>query len=873
MDTRIGCVGINKSNVFKRASDTKNTNMARNNCPLSRDLATSLISYGLHYKLWKKMRHKMQHNKTKTTGAKLLRSNFVVGAILSSLYITSSNAFSDTAAWLAADLTTAQDEARISAPSLNAYFNDDVVQTTTTTQNIRILKREVTTNKLGGLVDSMMVTEEIGAEQWLSMMPVPEPKMPVSDNAVAREIYECSLDAAMSRVSCDAAHSLSIETGTALEAPTKAVYGQSLVAQIAREAGQLKSSSAQDLGASNSEALRVQNNVSPVVNSETMTSVTLVPRKDGLITVAGKNIKFTAENQAFKVLLDPKLAQVEVSLFVRDPSIVYWDDKAGLLTAKKSGATEVFVVSPGRISIVEVSVQIGTQTTGGLAGVNNSGSQISALGLPTKVLARGIELPKTLASLDGLDSAASKGVMAASNSGVLSEPTQLVVADEVSKLGPQGLNEGSHFVRAKAKTNFQSLKIKIIDDRSRAGQENYPVGGIRIKVAGTEFSQLTNGLGEVEIQDVPSGARLLLDISDERGYIMPQLTEIEADRGKSSRSLAQLVPVLRFSSLDVIARAVGVVEDMQKSSFCGSVTDHRVAAAGIIVSLDAAATGPIYFNRLGLPDLTLGSSGPGGRFCFFNVEPGPVAVAIRKTRQATPVSGVVGLVSGRHAEEIFEIAEAGFVTTTLTTIATANEQLGSDATRSSRHDIVDQADIYAVGSGELMVPVDDGVMTTANPVLPIKGRVWTVSASPDFETSVQAVSVRAPAANQISTLVPNGFVSDMSNFSQTSHNSDEGSVIIEHGTLAGQGSEPVKIRLTDAFGQDVGDGWYFADQPVSKAIFFNVPPGIYAVVVETSSGHWLAADTVIVYSESVSIAKTGGQLQKLPLPSQHAMNE
>ncbi|MEI6397616.1 MAG: hypothetical protein WCO71_02490, partial [Pseudomonadota bacterium] len=210
------------------------------------------------------------------------------------------------------------------------------------------------------------------------------------------------------------------------------------------------------------------------------------------------------------------------------------------------------------------------------------------------------------------------------------------------------------------------------------------------------------------------------------------------------------------------------------------------------------------------------------------------------------------------------------VSTTLTTIATANEQLGADTARATRHDIVDQADIYAVGSGQLMVPVDEGIMTTATAVLPMKGRVWTVSASPDFETSVQAVAVRAPTARQVSTLIPNGFISDMSVFAQTTHNSDNGSVVVEHGNFQGLGGESVKMRLVDVFGRDIGDGWYFADQPVSKAIFFNVPAGVYALVVETGSGHWIAADTVMVYSESVSFAKTGGQIEKVSTTTQHA---
>jgi hypothetical protein len=309
---------------------------------------------------------------------------------------------------------------------------------------------------------------------------------------------------------------------------------------------------------------------------------------------------------------------------------------------------------------------------------------------------------------------------------------------------------------------------------------------------------------------------------------------------------------------------------MQKSSLCGRVTRRQAPTSGVAVNLDTAAAGPFYFNQYGFVDLRLGATGPGGHFCFFNVEPGPVAIGFRSSQSDEQLAAVVGMVSGRHSEESFDLAEARHVSTTLTTIATANEQLGADANRASRHDIVEQADIYAVGSGQLMVPVDEGVMTTASAVLPMKGRVWTVSASSDFETSVQAVAVKAPSSRQVSTLIPNGFISDMSVFAQTMHNADNGSVVVEHGNFQGLGGESVKMRLVDVFGRDAGDGWYFADQPVSKAIFFNVPAGVYALVVETGSGHWIAADTVMVYSESVSFAKTGGQIEKISTATQRA---
>ena len=106
----------------------------------------------------------------------------------------------------------------------------------------------------------------------------------------------------------------------------------------------------------------------------------------------------------------------------------------------------------------------------------------------------------------------------------------------------------------------------------------------------------------------------------------------------------------------------------------------------------------------------------------------------------------------------------------------------------------------------------------------------------------------------------------MSYFAQTIHNNDGGSVVVEHGNLGGHGDQSVKMRLIDAYGNDAGDGWYFADQPVAKAIFFNVPAGIYAVLIETQSGHWISADTVVVYSDSVSMVKTGSQVERLSKP-------
>ena len=117
----------------------------------------------------------MRHNKINSKSAKILRSNFAVSACAASLFLFGANALAETADWLASDLTTTLSEANLKAPGGTAYFNDDLIQATTVTQNIRILKKEATTDTLTHLVDTMIANNEIGAEDWLAKMPRTKP--------------------------------------------------------------------------------------------------------------------------------------------------------------------------------------------------------------------------------------------------------------------------------------------------------------------------------------------------------------------------------------------------------------------------------------------------------------------------------------------------------------------------------------------------------------------------------------------------------------------------------------------------------------------------------------------------------------------------
>ena len=781
---------------------------------------------------------------------KLARLLKVIAPVALLIIMNSAEALASSADWLSFDLNTRQNisfdqdpGSRLLRDTAYDFFTDDANLSVTVTQSIRGMIDPAANNGSARFVEGLFLSDPVPASDWIVSVPAHSTFLAARD--MEKHYFECELNAAESTVSCDDGSQSALRTGTSDAAPRDVVYDETLISQIIRP------ETSQDL----SPALIEGDDA----HAPEVKNIELIPRSEGLLSVEGGKIEFRSEGITRPVDLAKNVNVTEWSIFVRDPSIVMWDGNARTLASKKAGNTEIFVVTPGRISIIPLAVDGGRSKSKQGEIRNNVAS---------------IQVAPGLATLDGLDSAAAPAQLSASfaQGQMQNAPADFAIGEGMTQLGSDSLAASGHVVRAKAKVSFDSIRLKLIDERSTVGGQTFPVSGVRVKVAGTDFSELTDSRGEVDIRDVPTGSRLLVEITDDRGYLMPQVTEIAADRDGIARTISQPVRTRRFSSLDLIARSGGVVQDMRKSSLCGTVQHGQSAQPDVAVALDVYAHGPFYFNNLGLVDLRKSGTGSNGLFCFFNVEPGPVTVSLRRGNEKSQLSGLLGLTAGRHSEELIDLAEAKHVTSTITAVPGANEQLGSDVSRANRRDMVEQAELFAVGSGHLMVSVDQGLFTTPARVLPIKGRVWTVSSTQDFETVVQPIAVRSPASRQVATLVPNGFISDMAVFANTTHDLSLGSVFVEHGHLTGHGSESVKFRLIDHAGRDVGDGWYFSDNPVTKAVFFNVPPGVYGLIVETADGHWISADTTVVYNESLSFVKTGSPLERLASSVQRTLS-
>lgn len=141
-----------------------------------------------------------------------------------------------------------------------------------------------------------------------------------------------------------------------------------------------------------------------------------------------------------------------------------------------------------------------------------------------------------------------------------------------------------------------------------------------------------------------------------------------------------------------------------------------------------------------------------------------------------------------------------------------------------------------------------------------QGKSYVLAQASEFEPALYRLAADAANTPQVITALPRGFIEDMSVYAQIAHDATMGAVVVEHGQMAGQGQDPITMRLIDDRGFVVGDLWIYSDAPVSRAVIFNVPPGQYSLIVETNNKYWLASETVTVFSETTSLVQTGARV-------------
>lgn len=536
-----------------------------------------------------------------------------------------------------------------------------------------------------------------------------------------------------------------------------------------------------------------------------------------------------------------------LAIFVRDQSVANFDQKSMTLSALKKGVTEVYTVHAGKMYIVPVTVE----DAGG--------------GWDLKV-------PDALVSLDGVfkgagaGSALYPGLETASRTGTANGDGVSLAESlaETERTAREVTEQTAKYVAEKVELGYKPVTLQIIDDRSapRAGKV-YPVANAIVRLVGTEFAARSDATGHLTIRDVPTGSRFLVRIDDEGGIVRSGLAELVSSQGQDGRVVR--LRVTRNFSFDAYANIAGVAQHAAYASYCATVVDpdsNFAPIENVAVGIDASGEGPFYFNRYGFLDRALRTTGPDGRFCFYNVMPGPVALSIYEAG-AYVATFPISTFPGRHTDEELALSAGRSLIARLAAMGTAHEQLGTDQRVAQSYKTIDMIDLIPLGTETPMMQLAPGRVQTSDPLLPHNGRVHAFAQAAEFEPTIYGFGLGSGTNREgIVPLVPRGFVEDMSVYAQVAYNPEQGVVLTEYGHPTDV--DAVTLRLVDQDGRDVGDGWYFSDKPLTKAIFFNVPAGTYALIAETSDGFWLGADTVVVYNETVSYARLGAPVRYRP---------
>ncbi|MCX6106584.1 MAG: hypothetical protein NTY08_12210 [Proteobacteria bacterium] len=573
-------------------------------------------------------------------------------------------------------------------------------------------------------------------------------------------------------------------------------------------------------------------------------------------------LAFTKVGQAAAIRLDRDIG--DLALFVRDEKTLSLSREINQLSALKVGATEVYAFSNGRMYIVPVTVH-------GDSRQNNWDIRV-----PDNLISLNGVVPATTANANysGLEAATSAqqvdqkeadselqpdSSQPLSRDLVLKSPSLSESVAETTQAMERQTAEAQRFYRAKDEVGYHSVTLQLIDDRSDPeGGKIYPVVGANVRVMGTEFVGKTDATGHLTIRDMPKKSRFLVRVDDPNDTVRSALAELPTQKDGVVR--LRLLRNLIFDGLSGIA---GTVQQAGLGSYCGSVSEkasgrNHAPASGVEVRLDMPAEGPFYFNQYGFLDRAMASTGPDGRFCYFNTTPGPAGLSLYRGDVAL-MTQPVALFAGTHVEDELTLGNVRTLSVQLTSMATAQEQLSNDPSAAQAYKHVDMVDIIPFGTDTPMMQVGPGQVATQDPVPLTHGRQRVYARAAEFEPVVYTYN--ADDVQKVVPLIPRGFIEDMSIYAQVGHDSTLGAVLAEYSAPKGASKETIAMRLIDQSGADVGDGWYFSDAPLTKAIFFNVPAGTYSLQVQTRDGYWLGSDTVIVYNETTSFVQLGSGLR------------
>ena len=546
--------------------------------------------------------------------------------------------------------------------------------------------------------------------------------------------------------------------------------------------------------------------------------------RQGTFEITPSHLHLTSPNQTIGLVLEG-FAGVLPQLFVRDPQLLRWDEVRRQLISSGEGNTEVYIVGSGGMHILPVSIG-GESPQQGL-------TQLSALDRISLLVQR------ALPSLA-----------------------------QGKPLSPVGGEEVLGYGLAERAMGYTKVVLRIVDERSRfdgneAQPSFFPAGGVSVHLLGTEYSVTTDSQGLSQEIVVPENSRLLVAISDPHNLYHAAVHEVLTPAGDSQETIT--LRVMRTMIHEQLLQIIGLAPDEQRGSFCGTIRGAgKKAQAGIRVGIDWEGIQALYFNNFALPEVELQATSDNGRFCLFNVPVGPALLTlVDRANEQVMATIPYSFSAGKHGEESINLEELTAITTNLASYPSAHQQL-------EPYKPVAMVDLWPLGAGQAFSPFGFAAVQAEEGLFSSKNAAFYLSLASDFESTLYRFDARKDStAKHVTPLIPQGFIDDIIEASGEYLYRDYnlGTLLVEHGLLRGEDSSlnggKTRIKLFDQQGLEEQQALYFGEGEVRKALFINLAPGSYEVMVESSEGHWLAVDTVVVYSQTLSYLRTGSATELL----------
>lgn len=542
-------------------------------------------------------------------------------------------------------------------------------------------------------------------------------------------------------------------------------------------------------------------------------------------------------------------------IFLRDSKRLRWDDKTKELYGQAIGQSEVFITYRNQLYILPIEVKEKVQPD--LLGDDAKSLQQLTGILPlreTTLTYRGGQDFSRGSDARGLED---------ENLSLKASETEVVTTKQIADQKQQ------RFVYPSPSPQYKTIGVQVIDERSLPEQSLiYPVSGVKVRLLGTPVAAETDAKGHAMFGEVPAGSRFWVLVEDEKGLILPTVSELALPRSGKIEVLR--VKSMSHRTFSAYMNIADTAQDARLGSVCGRAmqADGRNPQEGIRVSINRDADGPFYIGAYG-PQKDLDATDKSGRFCFFNVQPGLAEISFFKG-QNYQTAVALPVFAGAHSDEDIYLENSQGRRLFLAALPNATEQVYEDQASVDLFRPVDSVDLVAVGENEAMVRLSTGVVGHESGYTNFKGRIYALSQAPEFENVLYGLDRDKEWTRHMPVvpLLQRGFVEDL--YHELNQQDDHsgiafdpalGHALVYHALEPGQTG--VKVSLINSVGQTLEDAWYFGNPALgtAKAVFFNLAAGVYQVKVESMQGNLLALDTLAVDFWTTAFVQTGSSAQ------------